>query len=50
MAINRFSADSDEELAAVKQIALDAGADAAVECDGFARGGAGGAELRQAVS
>jgi len=49
VAINRFGDDSDEELAAVKQIALDAGADAAVECDGFAQGGAGGEELAQAV-
>ena len=49
VAINRFATDSAEELAAVKQIAMDAGATAAVECDGFAQGGAGGEELAQAV-
>lgn len=42
MAINRFASDSPEELAAVKKIAMDAEATAAVECDGFAQGGAGG--------
>ncbi|MEE3246024.1 MAG: formate--tetrahydrofolate ligase, partial [Chloroflexota bacterium] len=36
-------------LAAVKQIAMDSGATAAVECDGFAQGGAGGEDLAQAV-
>ncbi len=49
VAINRFGTDSPEELAAVKQIAMDAGATAAVECDGFAQGGAGAEELAQAV-
>ena len=49
VAINRFGTDSADELAAVKDIALAAGADAAVECDGYARGGAGGEELAEAV-
>ena len=49
VAINRFASDTPEELAAVKQIAQEAGADAAVECDGFAKGGAGAEELAQAV-
>ncbi len=49
VAINRFGTDSPEELAAVKQIALEAGATAAVECDGYAQGGAGAEELGQAV-
>ena len=49
VAINRFGADSAEELDAVRQIAMSAGATSAVECDGFARGGAGSEELAQAV-
>ena len=49
VAINRFSSDSAEELDAVRQIAMNAGATSAVECDGFARGGAGSEELAQAV-
>ena len=49
VAINRFGTDSDEELAAVKKIAMDAGATSAVECDGFAHGGVGGEVLAQAV-
>ena len=49
VAINRFGTDSAEELAAVKEIALSAGADAAVECDGYAAGGAGGTALAEAV-
>ena len=49
VAINRFASDSPEELAAVKKIAMDAGATAAVECDGFAQGGAGGEDLAQAL-
>ena len=49
VAINRFGADTAEELDAVRQIAMNAGATSAVECDGFARGGAGAEELAQAV-
>ena len=49
VAINRFGSDSTEELAAVKKIAQEAGATAAVECDGFAQGGAGAEELAEAV-
>ena len=49
VAINRFDADSAEEMDAVRQIAMNAGATSAVECDGFARGGAGSEELAQAV-
>ncbi len=49
VAINRFGTDSAEELAAVKRIALEAGADAAVECDGYANGGAGAEELASVV-
>ena len=49
VAINRFGSDSPEELACVKDIALGAGADAAVECDGYAQGGAGALALAEAV-
>ena len=49
VAINRFCTDSPEELSAVKKIAIDAGAISAVECDGYAQGGAGGEDLAQAV-
>ncbi len=49
VAINRFSTDSPEEIAAVNQIAMAAGATSAVECDGFAQGGVGGENLAQAV-
>ncbi len=49
VAINRFGTDSGEELEAVRAIALEAGADAAVEADGFARGGDGMTDLADAV-
>lgn len=49
VAINRFPTDTDAELAAVKQAAQDAGAQAAIESNVWARGGAGGVELAEAV-
>ncbi|NLO08003.1 MAG: formate--tetrahydrofolate ligase, partial [candidate division WS1 bacterium] len=49
VAINRFPTDTDAEIAAVKEAALNAGADAAVESTVWANGGAGGAELAEAV-
>ena len=49
VAINRFSTDTDREVAAVKKIALDAGAYAAVESNVWAEGGKGGEELAHAV-
>ena len=49
VAINRFGTDSPEELEAVRAIATEAGADAAVEADGFARGGEGMTDLAEAV-
>jgi formate--tetrahydrofolate ligase len=49
VAINRFPTDTDVEMAAVKQAALDAGADAAVDSTVWADGGAGGAALAEAV-
>ena len=50
VAINRFGSDSPGELEAVRRIAMEAGATAAVECDGYAQGGAGAEELAQAVA
>lgn len=49
VAINRFPNDQPEEVEAVKKAALDAGAYAAVESHGFAKGGEGTIELAEAV-
>ena len=49
VALNRFGTDTAEELEAAKQVALDSGANAAVEADGFAQGGDGMTALAEAV-
>jgi formate--tetrahydrofolate ligase len=49
VAINRFDGDSPEELTAVRDMALDAGADDAVELCGFSQGGEGGVALAEAL-
>ena len=49
VAINRFNTDSDAEIALLKRIATDNGADAAVLSDHWARGGKGATPLAQAV-
>jgi formate--tetrahydrofolate ligase len=49
VAVNRRPGDTDEELALVKRLALEAGAFAAEINEGFARGGAGAAALAEAV-
>jgi formyltetrahydrofolate synthetase len=49
VAVNRRPGDTDEEVALVRRLALEAGAFAAEENDGFARGGAGAAQLAEAV-
>ncbi len=49
VAVNRRPDDTDEEIAFVKQAAVEAGAFAAEKNDGFARGGAGAADLASAV-
>jgi formyltetrahydrofolate synthetase len=49
VAINRFPTDTDGEIAAVKEAAVNAGAHAAVESTVWADGGAGGAALGEAV-
>ena len=50
VAINQFHSDTPEEMREVAQIASAAGAQAAVECCGFAQGGEGGAALAEAVA
>jgi formyltetrahydrofolate synthetase len=49
VAINRFPGDTDEEVDAVKRLALDGGAMAAELNEAFERGGEGAAELAEAV-
>ena len=49
VAVNRFAGDSEQELAAVRQLALDYGAHAAEVNEAFERGGAGATELAEAV-
>ena len=49
VAINRFYHDTEAELALVKQVAIEAGAEAAAVCDHWARGGEGAIELAEAV-
>ena len=49
VAVNRRPGDTDDEVAFVKHAALEAGAFAAEANDGFARGGAGAADLAAAV-
>jgi formate--tetrahydrofolate ligase len=50
VAINRFGSDSAEEVAAVREIALEAGANAAVEAAGYAEGGAGMTDLAEVLT
>src|SRR5206468_6846716 len=49
VAVNRFPSDTDRELALVKELAMQFGADDAVINDGFTRGGEGSVELGRAV-
>ena len=49
VAINRFPEDTPEELKAVKAAAVEAGAQAVAEANGFAEGGDGMKELAEAV-
>jgi formyltetrahydrofolate synthetase len=49
VAVNRFPADSRDEVEAVRRLALQAGAHAAELNDGFERGGAGASDLAEAV-
>jgi len=49
VAINRFTTDTDREIEAIHKIAIDAGAESAVESNVWADGGKGGEALAQAV-
>jgi len=49
VAINSFATDTGAEINAIREAALEAGADAAVRADHWAQGGAGAAELAEAV-
>jgi formyltetrahydrofolate synthetase len=49
VAVNRFGSDSEEELQAVRRLALEYGAHAAETNEAFERGGAGAAALAEAV-
>ncbi|MBI2939188.1 MAG: formate--tetrahydrofolate ligase [Chloroflexi bacterium] len=50
VAINRFATDTDREIELVRQRALEAGAEGAYLCEGWAKGGAGATELARAVA
>ena len=50
VAINRFAADSDREIARLEQLARDAGVDGTYTSDVYARGGAGAISLGEAVA
>jgi formate--tetrahydrofolate ligase len=50
VAVNRRPGDTDEEVELVKKLALEAGAFGAEQNDGFSSGGAGAADLAEAVA
>src|SRR3954451_3080213 len=50
VAVNRRPGDTDDEVALVKKLAMDAGAFGAEQNDGFSSGGAGAADLAEAVA
>ncbi len=50
VAINRFDSDTDREIEAIREIALAAGAEDAIESRVWAEGGAGGEALAEAVA
>lgn len=49
VAVNRFTPDTDREIELIRRIAIDAGAEDAVPCEHWAKGGAGAVELGEAV-
>ncbi len=49
-AINQFPSDTPEETVIMQDVAIEAGASAAVVCSGFANGGDGAMELAEAVA
>ena len=50
VALNRFPGDTEDELKAVREIALEAGAESTAEISGFTDGGEGGMALGEAVT
>ncbi|KAG0370337.1 tetrahydrofolate synthase [Gamsiella multidivaricata] len=49
VAINKFTSDTDAEMALIRKLALEAGASDALPCDNWAKGGLGAIELGKAV-
>ena len=49
VAINKFPTDTPEEIVIMQDVAIDAGASAAVICNGFQHGGEGAIDLAEAV-
>ncbi|KAI7881761.1 FTHFS-domain-containing protein [Lichtheimia hyalospora FSU 10163] len=49
VAINRFTSDTDAEMELIRKLSLNAGADDAVACDHWARGGLGAVDLGKSV-
>jgi formyltetrahydrofolate synthetase len=49
VAVNRFTTDTDKEIDLIRKFAVEAGADDAVASEVWAKGGAGGAALAEAV-
>jgi formate--tetrahydrofolate ligase len=49
VAVNRFEADTDNEVALLEKVSVEAGAEAAVMSDHWAKGGAGALDLADAV-
>jgi len=49
VAVNRFTQDTDREIELVRKIAVGAGAEDAVPCENWAKGGAGAVALAEAV-
>ncbi len=49
VAVNRFTQDTDAEIALVREIAVEAGAEDAIPCEHWAKGGAGAVALAEAV-
>jgi len=49
VAINRFSPDTDREIALIRKLAIEAGAEDAVPSEHWAKGGAGAKDLAEAV-
>nr|BAK01642.1 predicted protein [Hordeum vulgare subsp. vulgare] len=50
VAVNKFTTDTDAEIELVKKKAIEAGADSAILCEHWAKGGAGAADLAAAVA